>query len=60
MTQSDTGWQMPSLISHDATIARAAEHLAGQYDGVFSPETILRYLDRSYTRLAATRRSPAT
>ncbi|MCP2323284.1 protein-tyrosine-phosphatase [Hamadaea flava] len=48
------GWQMPTLISPEATLARAAEQLADKYKGVFSLETILRYLDESYTLLAAT------
>jgi hypothetical protein len=54
MTQPGTDWQMPSLISHDAALARAAEHLADQYKGVFSRETFLRYLDDSSALLAAT------
>jgi arsenate reductase (thioredoxin) len=49
-----TSWQMPTLLSPEATLARAAEDLATKYKGVFSLETILRYLDESYTLLAAT------
>jgi arsenate reductase len=49
-----SGWQMPTLNSPEATLARAAEQLATKYKGVFSLETILRYLDESYTLLVAT------
>ncbi|HEY3009435.1 MAG TPA: arsenate reductase ArsC [Micromonosporaceae bacterium] len=55
MTEA-TGWQMPALTSPEATLARAAERLADNYKGVFSLETILRYLDESYQLLAATAR----
>ena len=51
-----TGRQMPTLTSPEATLARAAERLADKYKGVFSLETILRYLDESYQLLAATAR----
>jgi arsenate reductase len=54
MTQPTDGWQMPTLISPEATLARAAQHLADNYKGVFSLETILRYLDESYQLLSAT------
>ncbi len=51
---TESSWQMPTLLSPEATLARAAETLAIKYKGVFSLETILRYLDESYTLLAAT------
>jgi protein-tyrosine-phosphatase len=47
---------MPALLSPDSTLARAAEQLADTYRGVFSRETILRYLDESYHLLATTAR----
>ncbi len=47
---------LPSLLSPHAVLARAAEQLAGTHRGVFSVETILRYLDESYQLLAATAR----
>lgn len=49
-----TGWQMPTLTSPEATLARAADTLATRYKGIFSLETILRYLSESYTLLAST------
>jgi arsenate reductase (thioredoxin) len=54
MTEPTGGWQMPSLASPEATLARAAEDLATKYKGVFSVETILRYINESYSLLAAT------
>jgi arsenate reductase len=51
-----SGPAMPALLSPEAALARAAEQLAGTYRGVFSRETILRYLDESYRLLAATAR----
>jgi protein-tyrosine-phosphatase len=51
-----SGPAMPALLSPEATLARAAEQLANTYRGVFSRETILRYLDESYHLLAATAR----
>jgi len=46
--------QLPSLLSPETLLVRAAEHLADAYRGVFSPQTILRYLQESYDLLAAT------
>jgi arsenate reductase len=54
MTEPLTDRQMPGLLRPDATLARAAEHLAETYKGVFSVETILRYLDESYALLSET------
>jgi arsenate reductase len=51
-----SGPAMPTLLSPEATLARAAEQLADTYRGVFSRESILRYLDESYQLLAATAR----
>ena len=51
-----SGPAMPALLSPEAILARAAEPLADRYRGVFSRETILRYLDESYQLLAATAR----
>jgi arsenate reductase (thioredoxin) len=51
--------QLPSLLSPDTLLARAAEQLAGSYRGVFSPQTVLRYLRESYDLLAATARVTA-
>jgi arsenate reductase (thioredoxin) len=44
------------LLNPDTTLDRAAEHLAERFHGVFSPETVDRYLHESYTLLAATAR----
>jgi arsenate reductase (thioredoxin) len=46
--------QLPSLLSPETLLTRAAEQLADTYRGVFSPQTILRYLQESYDLLAAT------
>ncbi|HTM84113.1 MAG TPA: arsenate reductase ArsC [Mycobacterium sp.] len=54
MTQPASGWHMPSLLSHDSTLARAGDHLADKYTGMFCRQTILRNLDESYTLLATT------
>ncbi|MEV4536521.1 arsenate reductase ArsC [Asanoa sp. NPDC049518] len=54
MTDSYTDRELPTLLHPDATLARAGDHLADTYRGVFSLETILRYLDESYALLAET------
>jgi arsenate reductase len=51
--------QLPSLLSPETLLTRAAAQLADRYRGVFSPQTILRYLQESYDLLAATARVTA-
>src|SRR4051812_26597208 len=41
-----------ALLDVDALLDRIAAHLAGQFTGVFSAETVDRYVHKSYTAFA--------
>jgi arsenate reductase (thioredoxin) len=49
------------MTSHMAeppeSLRNIAQDLARRFDGIFSPETVARYLDEAYTALAATART---
>jgi len=44
----------PSLLMPEAVLSRAAQELSGRFSGVFSPETVERYVFESYTALRRT------
>ena len=44
----------PELLMPQAVLQRAAEHLAGKYDGIFSPQTVERVVFESYAALRRT------
>ena len=46
----------PALLVPETVLQRTAEHLAARYHGVFSPETVERYVFESYTALRRTAR----
>lgn len=46
----------PGLLMPEAALARAAQHLAGRFSGIFSAETVQRYVVESYTALRRTAR----
>ena len=45
-------WEPPELLAHGSVMARVAEELAGMFVGVFSAETVGRYVVESYELLA--------
>lgn len=45
---------MPSLLDTDHVLRTIARDLAGRFTGVFTPETVERYVFESYTALART------
>ena len=45
-------WEPPELLAPGSVMARVAEELAGMFVGVFSPETVGRYVVESYELLA--------
>nr|WP_271211646.1 hypothetical protein [Rhodococcus wratislaviensis]GLK37791.1 hypothetical protein GCM10017611_46560 [Rhodococcus wratislaviensis] len=44
----------PELLMPQAVLSRTGEHLAVKYTGVFSPQTVERYVFESYTALRRT------
>ena len=46
--------EQPPLLTPDAVLHRASEHLATRFDGTFSEETVERVVYESYTALART------
>jgi protein-tyrosine-phosphatase len=45
---------MPALLMPEAVLTRSAQELASRFAGVFSPETVERYVFESYTALRRT------
>ncbi|KZF09017.1 MAG: arsenate reductase ArsC [Rhodococcus sp. (in: high G+C Gram-positive bacteria)] len=50
----DRDRQQPELLMPRAALARSAAQLAKKYDGVFSPQTVERYVFESYAALRRT------
>ena len=51
---------LPHLLSHERVLHTIAEELTGRFAGVYSPETVERYVFESYDLLAATARCLTT
>ena len=49
---------LPHLLSHERVLHTIAEELTGRFAGVYSPETVERYVFESYGLLAATATVP--
>ena len=45
---------LPALLMPEAVLSRTAQELSGRFAGVFSPETVERYVFESYTALRRT------
>lgn len=58
MSHNETGAPdtTADLLMPQAVLSRAAQHLAAKYDGVFSPQTVERYVFESYASLRRTAR----
>lgn len=52
----ESGQAPANLLMPQAVLTRAAQHLAARYDGVFSPQTVERYVFESYASLRRTAR----
>ncbi|MBE7193069.1 MAG: arsenate reductase ArsC [Gordonia polyisoprenivorans] len=56
MTPSDKSAAQPSLLMPHAVLSRVAADLADKYTGVFTPQTVERYVFESYAALRRTAR----
>jgi protein-tyrosine-phosphatase len=55
---TDAAADLPRLLSHERVLHTVADELSGRFTGVFSPETVERYVFESYGLLAVTATVP--
>jgi len=55
---TDAAADLPHLLSHERVLHTVADELSGRFTGVFSPETVERYVFESYGLLAVTATVP--